>query len=203
MSSSISTDTVDTGVFTYIRRINFLENRGYIYFRKNNKTGKTVEISQKIFDSEIKEACDNYKKKEALKYRTEIIIEPDGDQFHAYCPALKGLHVPGDTEEEALQNAKDAIVAYVCSLLKHDEPIPRGVKKKREKEMRVELITQASLKNAEPDKDPVALVFNKWVEKLTIIDRQLKIEYRQVEKEETQWLLLPIDKVHEVKITML
>ncbi len=56
-----------------------------------------------------------------------IIIEPDGDQFHAYCPALKGLHTCGTTEEEALQNAKDAAIAYLVSLVKHGDPIPIGV----------------------------------------------------------------------------
>ncbi len=43
----------------------------------------------------------------------DVIIEPDEPGFHAYCPALKGLHVGGDTAEEALQNARDAITAYV------------------------------------------------------------------------------------------
>jgi len=44
------------------------------------------------------------------KCKVEIFIEPDGDGFHAYCPALKGLHTCGDTEEEALENAKDATI---------------------------------------------------------------------------------------------
>jgi len=135
MSGNISTDTIDTGVFTYKRRINFLENRGYVHFRKNNKTGKTVKISKKIFDSEIKEAWDDYKKK------------------------------------------------------------------KREKEIRVELITQANLKNAEEKgREPVAIIFGKKVKKLTVANGQLKIEYRQVEKKEIQWLELPIDKLHKITI---
>lgn len=32
--------------------------------------------------------------------RLDIIVEPDGDGFHAYCPMLKGLHTAGDTEKE-------------------------------------------------------------------------------------------------------
>lgn len=134
MSGNISTDTVDTGVSTYKRSRNLLDNKGYTYFRKNNKTGKTVEISKKVFDSEIGEAWDDYKrKKQASKYRTKIVIEPDGNDFYAYCPALKGLHVPGDTEEEALRNAKDAIVAYIASLIKHGDPIPKGVERMKKK----------------------------------------------------------------------
>ena len=57
----------------------------------------------------------------------EIVVEPDGDGFHAYCPALKGLHTCGETEQEALNNASDAIIAYLHSLIKHSEPIPVGV----------------------------------------------------------------------------
>ena len=49
----------------------------------------------------------------------KIIIEPDGNSFHAYCPSLPGLHTCGNTEEEALSNVKDAIKAYVQSITKH------------------------------------------------------------------------------------
>src|ERR1700687_5542876 len=42
--------------------------------------------------------------------RIEILIEPDEGGLHAYCPALKGLHVGGNTVEEALQNACDAVM---------------------------------------------------------------------------------------------
>ena len=57
----------------------------------------------------------------------EIAVEPDGDGFHAYCPALKGLHTCGETEQEALNNASDAAIAYLRSLIKHGEPIPVGI----------------------------------------------------------------------------
>ena len=65
--------------------------------------------------------------KPKIQFTVEIIIEPDGDEFHAYCPALKGLHTCGDTEEEALKNAQNAIQAYLRSLIKHGDPIPLGV----------------------------------------------------------------------------
>jgi len=57
-------------------------------------------------------------------FKIQIIIEPDGDEFHAYCPDLKGLHTCGNTEQEALVNAQDAAIAYLKSLIKHNEPIP-------------------------------------------------------------------------------
>ena len=57
----------------------------------------------------------------------DIRVEPDEDSFHAYCPALKGLHTCGDTEEEALNNAIDATIAYIHSLIKHGDSIPVGI----------------------------------------------------------------------------
>jgi len=62
-----------------------------------------------------------------IKVRLRIMVEPDDERFHAYCPELKGLHVDGATEEEALGNAKDAANAYLRSLIKHNDPIPLGV----------------------------------------------------------------------------
>ena len=57
----------------------------------------------------------------SLMVQIKIVIERDGDGFHVYSPDLKGLHTCGDTEEEAVQNAKDAVSAYLLSLIKHDE----------------------------------------------------------------------------------
>ena len=62
-----------------------------------------------------------------IEFQVEIIVEPDGDEYHAYCPALKGLHACGETVEEALSNARDAATAYIESLIKHGDPIPVGV----------------------------------------------------------------------------
>ena len=65
--------------------------------------------------------------KPIIGFRIDIFVEPDETSFHAYCPALKGLHTCGDTEEEAVDNAKDAATAYLQSLIKHGDPIPVGV----------------------------------------------------------------------------
>ena len=65
--------------------------------------------------------------KSKVEFRLVIVVEPDEVGFHAYCPALKGLHTCGDTEDEALQNAKDAAIAYLHSLIKHGDPIPLGI----------------------------------------------------------------------------
>ncbi len=63
----------------------------------------------------------------SITFRVGIVIEPDDDQYHAYCPALEGLHVSGTTEAEALQHARDAVMAYLRSLIKHGDPIPLGI----------------------------------------------------------------------------
>lgn len=63
---------------------------------------------------------------QTIKVRLRIFVEPDSDGFYAYCPELKGLHVGGATEEEAVQNALNAASAYLMSLMKHNDPLPVG-----------------------------------------------------------------------------
>lgn len=46
-----------------------------------------------------------------------VVLEPDETGgFVAYCPTLKGCVSQGETEEEALENIRDAIVTYLQSL---------------------------------------------------------------------------------------
>ena len=65
--------------------------------------------------------------KKQIGFQVEIIVETDGDEYHAYCRALKGLHACGETVDEALSNARDAATAYIESLIKHGDPIPVGL----------------------------------------------------------------------------
>ena len=62
-----------------------------------------------------------------VRFSIDIVVEPDDDGFHAFCPALKGLHVGGKTEQEALKNATDGAILYLESLIKQGDPIPVGV----------------------------------------------------------------------------
>jgi len=62
--------------------------------------------------------------KRKITLRVEICVEEDEDRFYAYCPALKGVHIDGKTEEAAVENAKIAIDLYIRSLIKHGDPIP-------------------------------------------------------------------------------
>ena len=54
-----------------------------------------------------------------LRLKLTVIIEQDDGAWHAFCPALKGLHVDGDTQEEALTNAIEAAKVYINSLAMH------------------------------------------------------------------------------------
>ena len=68
-----------------------------------------------------------FRHKRIIGFRVEVVVEPDDVGFHAYCPALKGLHTCGNTEQEALQNAKDAAIAYLRTSIKYGDPIPVGI----------------------------------------------------------------------------
>jgi len=58
-----------------------------------------------------------------MKYR--ILIEQDEDGvFVVEVPSLPGCVSQGRTRQEAIENAKEAIAAYLESLAAHDEPIP-------------------------------------------------------------------------------
>ena len=62
-----------------------------------------------------------------LSLKISVIVERDEDgSFYAHAPALKGLHVDGATEQEALHNAMEAVQAYLESLSQHGDPLPIG-----------------------------------------------------------------------------
>jgi predicted RNase H-like HicB family nuclease len=52
-----------------------------------------------------------------MKIRVIIEYDEETDSFAAYCPELPGCASAGDTEEEAIENIKEAILLYL-------EPIP-------------------------------------------------------------------------------
>ena len=62
----------------------------------------------------------------AHTYTYTVVLEPDDEAggFAVHVPALPGCHTQGDTREEAIAMAQDAVAGYVESLLAHNEPIP-------------------------------------------------------------------------------
>ncbi|MBV9829773.1 MAG: type II toxin-antitoxin system HicB family antitoxin [Alphaproteobacteria bacterium] len=65
-------------------------------------------------------------------YTFKVVIEPDDDRWHAYCPALAeyGGATWGETREDALANLEAVVKMVVASLVEHGEPIapaaPKG-----------------------------------------------------------------------------
>jgi antitoxin HicB len=58
-----------------------------------------------------------------------IILDPDTEDggYTVTVPALPGCITEGDTREEAIANAKEAIELYIESLLADGEPIPNDL----------------------------------------------------------------------------
>jgi len=50
---------------------------------------------------------------EPMKFRIVTEYDPETESYAAYCPELPGCCSAGDTEEEALTNAREAISLYL------------------------------------------------------------------------------------------
>ena len=63
-------------------------------------------------------------------YVFKVVIEPDDDTWHAYCPALlpQGAATWGHTREEALKHIDEVVHMIVAELIEDGEPIPEDVK---------------------------------------------------------------------------
>ena len=60
-------------------------------------------------------------------YTFKVIVEPDEDRWHAFCPALEGKGAAswGHTREEALKNIDEVIQLVVESMIEHGEQLPQ------------------------------------------------------------------------------
>lgn len=60
-------------------------------------------------------------------YAFRVVVEPDEDRWHAYCPALveKGAATWGHTQEEALKNIQEVVQMVVEELVKDGEALPQ------------------------------------------------------------------------------
>ena len=61
-------------------------------------------------------------------YTFRVVVEPDGDRWHAYCPALEhyGAATWGNTQEEALKHIHEVVSIVVEELLEDGMQIPEG-----------------------------------------------------------------------------
>jgi predicted RNase H-like HicB family nuclease len=62
-----------------------------------------------------------------MSYHFTVLIEPDRDEPHRYnvrVPALPGCRTYGESIDDALVNAREAVTGFVESLLADGLPIP-------------------------------------------------------------------------------
>ena len=58
--------------------------------------------------------------------RFKIILEPETIGYSVFVPALPGCATQGDTFEECIKNAKEAIKLYIQSLIDDKMPLPES-----------------------------------------------------------------------------
>ena len=62
----------------------------------------------------------------------ELVFAPrEEGGFHVYAPDLPGLHTQGDTLEEAIANASEALELYVEGLREEGDPLDFGVVRRK------------------------------------------------------------------------
>jgi predicted RNase H-like HicB family nuclease len=62
-------------------------------------------------------------------YVFKVVLEPDGDAWSAYCPALEKLGAAtwGATQEEALRHIREVVQMIIEELIEDSEPIPEDI----------------------------------------------------------------------------
>jgi predicted RNase H-like HicB family nuclease len=60
-------------------------------------------------------------------YIIKFVVEMDEDgSYYVHCPGLGGVHVSGDTEEEALERAKEVVQNILEIRLERGETLPES-----------------------------------------------------------------------------
>ena len=62
----------------------------------------------------------------------EFVFEPqDEGGYHVYAPELPGLHTQGETLEDAIENAREALALYVQGLREDGRSLEMGILRRR------------------------------------------------------------------------
>ena len=61
-----------------------------------------------------------------MRYTVILEAEEEGS-CHVWCPALKGCHSQGEMQQEALENIREAVAAYLESVQADGLPLPADV----------------------------------------------------------------------------
>jgi predicted RNase H-like HicB family nuclease len=59
-----------------------------------------------------------------MNYDFTVVIEQDGDAFHAFVPHLPGCHSFGGSVEEAQKNIAEAVELHVEAMIADGEEVP-------------------------------------------------------------------------------
>jgi predicted RNase H-like HicB family nuclease len=51
-----------------------------------------------------------------MSYKVSVVIEHDENGYYAWCPELPGCQTQGDTLDEIMANAREAVGAYLETL---------------------------------------------------------------------------------------
>ena len=51
-----------------------------------------------------------------MSYKATVVVEMDGHGYYAWCPELPGCQTQGETLEEVLANAREAVELYLETL---------------------------------------------------------------------------------------
>jgi predicted RNase H-like HicB family nuclease len=83
-----------------------------------------VEEPQTDFEAVIRKWKESRKCAEREKiHRFLIIIEPENEHYHAYCPAVGDFHSRGNTAEEAKANLIEELRRYLTDLALPQDPL--------------------------------------------------------------------------------
>ncbi len=65
-------------------------------------------------------------KKSEKSYTFKVVVEPDEDRWHAYCPALEkyGAATWGNTKDEALKHIQEVVQMVVDELAEEGTALP-------------------------------------------------------------------------------
>ncbi len=102
------------------------------YKKGNVKRGTADDLLKGQSDQVVYRGAENMTTKvktdsKSLRFKVRIVVEKDDPGYHAYAPSLPGLHMPGDTRKEALDNAKEAAGLMLKAMIEDGDSIPIDV----------------------------------------------------------------------------
>ena len=73
------------------------------HLQGGDRLAETVRNKHRRHDDPLRKSAREATMSVRLRLRVSVVVEADGDGYHAYCPAFKGLHAAGETEDDAIE----------------------------------------------------------------------------------------------------